>query len=138
MFLLLILLFTVIPILELAVIIKVGQSLGVLKTIGLVLVIAIIGGYLARLQGFLILQKIQSELQRGMLPTSEMLDGLIIFCGGILLLTPGFITDIFGLVLLFPASRWFIKRLLRWKFESMLKKGQVVTLTRGHRFNKFD
>ena len=134
----LILLFTVIPILELVVIIKVGQSLGVLKTVVLVLTIAVLGGYLSRLQGFLIFQKIQNSLQRGVLPTSEMLDGLLVFCAGILLLTPGFITDIFGLVLLFPGTRWLVKKFLRWKLGSMLKNGQVITVSRVNRFSDTD
>ena len=134
----LILLFTVLPILELVVIIKVGQMFGVLNTVILVLAIAVVGGYLSRLQGFLILQKIQNNLQRGILPTSEMLDGLLVFCAGILLLMPGFISDIFGLILLFPTTRWLVKKLLRFKLQSMLKNGQVITVRRVNRVKNFD
>lgn len=138
MFWILILLFTVFPILELVAIIKVGQSLGIFNTVTLILTISILGGYLSRLQGFLILQKIQNNLQRGILPTAEMLDGLLVFCAGILLLIPGFISDIFGLILLFPATRWLVKKLLRLKMQSMLKNGQVITVNRVNRFKNFD
>ena len=135
---LLIFLFTVIPILELTFIMKVGQWLGILNTVVLLLAIAVIGCYLCRLQGFLLLQKIQNNLERGILPTSEMLDGFLIFCAGVLLMTPGFITDIFGLILLLPGTRWLVKRFLGWKLQSMLKSGQVITVNRINRFNDLD
>jgi len=106
-------LFTVVPILELAVLIKVGSQIGVLKTIILTILISVTGAWLARLQGFLVLQKIQNSLAQGIMPTEEMLDGMLILAGGILLLTPGFISDIVGLLMLFPATRWILKQFTR-------------------------
>ena len=138
MFWFLILLFTVIPVLELIVILKIGQTIGIFKTVVLVISIAILGAYLARLQGFLVLQKIQESLQRGIMPTTEILDGFLIFAAGVLLLAPGFITDIFGLILLFPITRLLVKKLLLWRLKSMVKNGQVVNVARIHRFNRMD
>ena len=129
MILLLLLLFTVVPVLELAVLIKVGTQLGVLNTILLTVGISVIGAWLARFQGFLVLRKVQANLQQGILPTEEMYDGVLILFGGLLLLTPGFISDTFGLILLFPVTRSFMKYFLRKKIETMLQNGEIVSLT---------
>ena len=89
----------------------------------------VLGPYLARLQGFLVLQKIQNDLNNGIMPNSELIDGLMILVGGIVLLTPGFITDFFGLLLLIPWTRSLIKMLFSRKFESMIAKGQITSST---------
>lgn len=122
-------LFTVVPILELVVLIKVGSAIGAFPTILLVVLISVTGAWLARVQGFLVLQKIESTINQGIMPTEEMLDGMMILAGGILLLTPGFISDIIGLVMLFPATRWLVKQLTRKYIQMMLKNGQVVTFS---------
>ena len=122
----LILLFTVLPALELALLIKVGSNIGVLNTIVLVVLIGVIGAALARYEGFRVLMKVQDSLQRGIMPSAGILDGFMVLAGGVALLTPGFITDIMGLLLLFPLTRAGIKWLLRRKFQSMIKQGQVV------------
>lgn len=121
-----ILLFTVLPALELALLIKVGSHIGALNTIALVVLIGVIGAALARYEGFRVLMKVQDSLQRGIMPSAEILDGFMVLAGGIALLTPGFVTDVLGLLLLFPPSRAGIKWLLRRKFQSMIKRGQVV------------
>ena len=125
----LILLFTVLPALELALLIKVGTYIGAGNTILVVIVTGVLGAYLARLQGFLVLRRIQANLNRGILPDDQLMDGLMILAGGIALLTPGFITDILGLLLLVPWTRALIKKWCRNKFEDMLRKGQIVTVT---------
>ena len=122
----LILLFTVLPALELALLIKVGSNIGVLNTIALVVLIGVIGAALARYEGFRVLMKVQDSLQRGIMPSAGILDGFMVLAGGVALLTPGFITDVLGLLLLFPLTRAGIKWLLRRKFQSMIKQGQVV------------
>jgi UPF0716 protein FxsA len=122
----LILLFTVLPALELALLIKVGSHIGALNTILIVIGTGVVGAALARYEGFRVLMKVQDSLQRGIMPSAEILDGFMILAGGIALLTPGFITDVLGLLLLFPATRAGIKWLLRRKFQSMIKQGQVV------------
>ncbi|MEW5894498.1 MAG: FxsA family protein [Candidatus Omnitrophota bacterium] len=120
MFRYLILLFTILPALELALLIKVGTHIGAGNTILLIILTGVVGVYLTRLQGFFIIKNIQSRLSNGELPSIEMIDGLMIFCGGILLLTPGFITDILGFLLLIPFTRSMIKSLVRHKLQQSL------------------
>lgn len=122
----LILLFTVLPALELALLINVGSHIGALNTILIVIGTGVVGAALSRYEGFRVLMKVQDSLQRGIMPSAEILDGFMILAGGIALLTPGFITDVLGLFLLFPVTRAGIKWLLRRKFQSMIKQGQVV------------
>ena len=122
----LILLFTILPALELALLIKVGSHIGALNTIFIVIGIGVVGAALARHEGFRVLMKVQDSLQRGIMPNAEILDGFMVLAGGVALLTPGFITDVLGLLLLFPVTRAGIKWLLRRKFQSMIKQGQVV------------
>ena len=129
------LLFTVLPILELIVIIKVGAKIGALNTVLILLATGAIGAFLARLQGFLVLRKVQDNLNNGIMPSSELLDGFMIFAGGVLLLTPGFITDIFGILLLIPITRSIIKFLLKRKLQAVLKNGQVVHVSSFDRPN---
>ena len=123
----LVLLFTLVPAVELMLLIEIGGHIGAGNTILIIILTGVLGAYLARLQGFLVLQKIQSDLNSGIMPNSEMIDGLMILVGGIVLLTPGFITDLFGLLLLIPWTRSLIKMLFSRKFESMIAKGQIVT-----------
>ena len=122
----LILLFTILPALELALLIKVGSHIGALNTIFIVIGIGVVGAALARYEGFRVLMKVQDSLQRGIMPDAEILDGFMVLAGGIALLTPGFITDVLGLFLLFPVTRAGVKWVLRRKFQSMIARGQVV------------
>ena len=122
----LVLLFTLVPAIELALLIEIGGAIGAGNTILIIILTGALGAYLARLQGFLILQKIQKDLNQGIMPSSEMIDGLMILVGGITLLTPGFITDAFGILLLIPWTRFLIKKLFSRKFASMITRGQIV------------
>jgi len=117
MFPYLVLLFTILPALELAVMIHVGSRIGAANTILLLILTGVSGAYLARLQGFIIIRNIQSRLEQGEMPTEQMMDGLLILVGGLLLLTPGFITDILGILLLIPFTRALIKIWIRKKME---------------------
>jgi len=121
----LVLLFTLVPAVELMLLIEIGGHIGAGNTILIIILTGVVGAYLARLQGFLILQKIQNDLNNGIMPNSELIDGLMILVGGIVLLTPGFITDLFGLLLLIPWTRSLIKMLFHKKFESVIAKGQI-------------
>jgi len=123
----LVLLFTLVPAVELMLLIEIGGSIGAGNTILIIILTGVLGAYLARLQGFLLFQKIQSNLNQGIMPTNEMLDGLMILVGGIVLLTPGFITDLFGFLLLIPWTRSLVKMLFSRKFENMIAKGQIQT-----------
>ncbi len=111
--LLLVLVFIVVPIIELYVIIKVGGLIGVLPTLALLLADAVLGSLLLRHQGRGAWQRFNQALAERRFPGKEVADGVMIAVGGTLLLTPGFITDIFGLFLLIPPTRAIARRLLR-------------------------
>jgi UPF0716 protein FxsA len=105
-------LFTVVSLLELAVIIKVGSYLGAFTTILIIVATAVLGAYLAQMEGLQILFRLQAELRAGRMPSDILIEGLLVLAGGLLLLTPGFITDALGLLLIIPFSRrWFRERL---------------------------
>jgi UPF0716 protein FxsA len=106
-------LFIVVPIIELYVIIKIGSLIGVLPTLGLLLADALLGSLLLRHQGRGAWQRFNRALAERRFPGREVADGLMIAIGGTLLLTPGFVTDIFGLLLLIPPTRAIARRLLR-------------------------
>ena len=103
--LLLVLLFIVLPIAELYVIIKVGEAIGVLPTIALLIVDSFIGVALARSQGRQAWLRFNQALAEGRVPAREVFDGAMVILGGALLLTPGFITDVVGILCLIPPSR---------------------------------
>lgn len=94
-----------VPLAELAVIIKVGGSLGILPTIGLLIGIGVLGTVLIRRQGLAILSRTQSALANGQMPVDSALDGIGLLMAGVLMMTPGFLTDILGLALLVPQIR---------------------------------
>lgn len=105
MFQILLLLFILVPVIEIALFIQVGGLLGVWTTIAIILLTAVIGASLVRQQGLQTLLSIQQKVQRGELPAKEMIDGVMLAIAGVLLLTPGFMTDAFGFALLFQPSR---------------------------------
>ena len=125
----LILLFTVVPAVELALLIKVGQYIGVLSTLAIIIFTGVLGAYLARLEGFLTLRRIQEDLSQGRMPTDKLFDGVLILCSGVLLLTPGFLTDLLGFMGLVPLTRNLLKKWLKKKIEEMISKGEVITTT---------
>ena len=125
----LILLFTVVPVIELSILIKVGQHIGLAYTLGIVIVTGITGAFLAKLQSFLTLSRIQDDINQGIMPADKLFDGVLILCSGILLLTPGFITDIIGFMGLIPLTRNLFKRWLKRKIEDMISQGRVITIT---------
>ena len=112
MALLLILLFVVVPIAEIYVIIQVGQAIGALWTILLLIADSIIGARLLSWQGRRAWLRFQEALAGGRVPHREVMDGVLIIVGGAFLLTPGFITDVIGLALLIPPSRTVVRRVL--------------------------
>ena len=106
-------LFIVVPIVELYVIIQVGQWIGVVPTLLLLLADAVLGSLLLRHQGRGAWRRFNAALAERRFPAREVADGVMIAVGGTLLLTPGFVTDIFGLLLLIPPSRALVRRMLR-------------------------
>lgn len=125
----LVIFFTVLPALELALLIKIGTRIGAGNTLMIIVLTGVLGAYLARLQGFLVLRKIRDKLNRGVMPGAQLLDGAMILAGGILLLTPGFITDACGFALLVPWARSVIKKWVSKKFEDMIAGGHMMTFT---------
>jgi UPF0716 protein FxsA len=112
------LLFTVIPLLELMLLIYIGQVIGFWQTLAIVILTGMVGAALARWQGWLALERVQREMQQGKLPAGAMFDGMLILVAGLLLITPGVITDLAGLCLLVPPIRAFVQRLIRhWAAE---------------------
>lgn len=104
------LLFIIIPLLELYLIIKVGSYIGALWTVIIVIMTAIIGVNLLRMQGLSTLKRAQQNMEQGVMPAMEMLEGLALAVGGALLITPGFLTDTLGLICLIPVTRRAIIR----------------------------
>ncbi|MCK4905190.1 FxsA family protein [bacterium] len=125
----LILLFTLIPIIELALLIEIGKHIGVIYTLIIVIVTGVLGAFLAREQGFKTLKKIETEVNSGIMPGEEIIDGVIILCGGMLLLTPGLLTDAVGFLALIPVTRAFIKKELKKKIQKIMDDGRVITIT---------
>ena len=105
MFKVLFLLFIVMPIVEIMVLMNVGSSIGALPTIGIVILTAWIGAAMVRQQGMATYQSVQNKLAQGQVPSDEIIAAMLLLVAGVLLLTPGFITDGFGLLLLWPVSR---------------------------------
>jgi UPF0716 protein FxsA len=120
---LLVLLFIVMPIVEIYVIIQVGQAIGALWTILLLIADSLIGARLLSWQGRDAWRRFQEALATGRMPHNEIFDGVMIVVGGTLLLTPGFITDVFGLVLLLPPTRALLRRFL---IRSISRRGTVA------------
>lgn len=119
-------LFIVVPLVELYLIIKVGGAIGALWTVLLVIMTAMIGIQLLRVQGFNTLSRARANLDQGSLPAMEMMEGLFLAIGGVLLITPGFITDTLGFLCLIPASR---RAMIRY----LMSHATIVTQGFGHR-----
>ncbi|HEX7291656.1 MAG TPA: FxsA family protein [Conexibacter sp.] len=118
---LLILLFIVVPLAELYVIIQVGQAIGALPTIGLLLLDSLLGSWLLRSQGRSVWNRFRATLAAGRPPARETADGALVIVGGALMLAPGFITDALGVLLLLPPTRAIVRRgLLRGVLARML------------------
>jgi len=116
----LLILFIIVPIAELAVIIQVGQQIGVLWTIAILVADSILGSMLMRSQGRAAWRRFNVALQAGRPPAREVFDGVLVIFGGALLLTPGFITDIFGLLFLLPPTRAVLRRILVHRYADRM------------------
>lgn len=126
MFPVLALLFVVVPFVELYVLIQIGQAVGALPTVGLVILMGVVGAALARAQGFATLARIQREMAEGKVPAGALLDGVLILAAALLMITPGVLTDVVGILLLVPPVRAVAGRALsRW----VSARVRVVTTT---------
>lgn len=124
----LILLFTLVPFLELALLIWIGRRIGALPTFALVVATGVLGASLARYQGLATWARFRRALEQGRLPGTELVEGLLILVAGAVLLTPGVLTDLAGFLLLTPPVRRF---LVRWAEPRLRARVQVRTASRG-------
>lgn len=129
MFIKLLIIFTLVPLLELYLLIEAGRTIGVGATILLVLLTGVAGAWLARSQGVEILRRIQAETAGGRMPPETLLDGALVLIGGLLLLTPGFFTDLLGFSFLVPFTRRLWRRILSSWLQRQLQRG-VITVHR--------
>jgi UPF0716 protein FxsA len=125
LFIRLLLLFTAIPLLELMLLVELGATIGLPPTIGIVILTGALGAWAARTQGFYVLARIQEEISRERLPGVHLLDGGLVLVGGVLLITPGLLTDIIGFALMIPAVRELIRRRILRKVERMIQEGRI-------------
>ena len=121
--------FTLIPVLEIYLLIKIGHYLGAFNTVVVVIVTGLLGASLARHEGIRTMIRVRESMNRGELPAEEMLDAVLIFIAGIVLLTPGFITDLAGIAILIPNARSWLKRRMRTKFEEWISENRVDIIT---------
>jgi len=119
---------TIIPLIELLVLIPLGQQIGVWPTIAIVVVTGMIGAFLGKRQGITAWRRIQEDLASGQIPGDSLLDGLLILIACTLLITPGVLTDVFGLGLLTPVFRRVVRRVLRGRFTKMLQKPSLTVI----------
>lgn len=126
------LLFTVVPLIELYLLVSIGRVLGTAPTILLVLITGAVGAWFARLEGARVIQRWQEAMARQQLPKDGLVDGLLIFVGGVLLITPGVLTDVAGLSMVMPLTRRPIADMLRRWFERQIASGRVQVYAPGY------
>ena len=117
--------FVIVPLVELALLIKVGEVVGFWPTIGLVVFTGAAGAWLARLEGLRTMFKLRDDLAHGRLPGQAIMDGMAVLLGGALLLTPGIVTDVVGFSLLLPQTRRGIQRWARARLEQNIRDGSI-------------
>ena len=113
----LVLLFIAVPLVELYVIVETARSIGTLETIGLLILVSVVGAWMVRAQGLAVLWRVRSKLAEGLMPGRELVDGALVLLAGALMLTPGFVTDTVGLLLLFPPTRMAIRPFVIRRFR---------------------
>ena len=125
------LLFVLVPVLELLLLIRMGEWVGLWPTLGLVVRTGAAGASLARAEGVRVLFQFQKELALGRLPGQALLDGISVLVGGAFLLTPGVLTDVVGFTLLLPPTRRWIQRRVKARLERKIKDGSIRVMTMG-------
>ncbi|MFW6022108.1 MAG: FxsA family protein [Halanaerobiaceae bacterium] len=116
LFIRLVLIFTLVPLIELALLIELSQYFGIMPTIILVAGTGLIGVSIARRQGYSVVNGIKTKLRQGIMPADDLIGGLLILIGGAMLLTPGLLTDLTGFLLILPLTRKFFAKIVKDKF----------------------
>ena len=128
----LLLLFVVVPAVELILLIEIGQRVGTLTTLGLILGTGVVGASLARRQGISTFGRLRRELGAGRSPAEPIIDGVLILVAAALLVTPGVLTDLVGFLLLIPACRQLMQRHLKRRFERAIRTGGGGVVVASH------
>ncbi len=123
MFLRLLLMFTIIPLIELYILIRLSTIFGALTTISIVIGTGILGAYHAKRQGVSVMHRIRDEMRYGRFPADEMIEGLLLLIAGVVLITPGLLTDITGFLILVPTTRVPIKNWVKKKISGFHQAG---------------
>lgn len=117
-------LFTAVPLFELYLLFQVADVFGGGNTFLLVIVTGFVGAYMARSQGQQIMLRVQTELASGGVPADSLVHGLLVFLGGVLLITPGIVTDFIGFCFVIPVTRWFLVRAVKTHFQRAVQSGK--------------
>ncbi|WP_246941143.1 FxsA family protein [Bacillus pinisoli] len=128
MFRLLLALIIIVPALEIGLLILSGKTFGVAVTILLIISTGVLGAWLAKKQGLRAIQAVQLQISRGQVPGDAIIDGLCILVGGVVLLTPGFITDAIGFILLFPQTRAWVKPFIVNMIRAMIDRNTITII----------
>ena len=122
----LLLVFVVVPLVELALLIRIGQWIGLPATLALVVLTGVLGAYLARRQGLAVIQRVRAELADGHVPAGPLVDGILILVAAAVLMTPGVLTDLFGFFCLIPGGRRLLKEHLKRRLQRAVQRGSVT------------
>ncbi|MEQ8843064.1 MAG: FxsA family protein [Acidimicrobiales bacterium] len=121
MFRFLVIAFIIVPIIEIYLIVQVDAAIGGWETLGLLVFDSVVGAWLVRREGFSILANVRGSLSRGEAPTNDLIDGMLVLFAGALMLTPGFLTDGLGFLLLLPPTRAVVRNTLKSRFTGSIK-----------------
>ncbi len=121
----LILIFIIVPLIEILLLIEIGSRIGAFNTILIIVLTGILGASMMRHQGFTIIRNIQRDLSQGHMPTGELINGALVLVGGIVLLTPGFFTDAVGFILLVPTTRALIRKKIQLLIRRKIESGDI-------------
>lgn len=124
----LVLILIVVPVIEIGILLWAGNTLGILPTILIILGTGILGAFLAKMQGLKAIRDVQMQMKNFQAPGDAMVNALFVFAGGIMLLSPGFMTDIFGFLFLFSPTRQLFKPVVYKWIRSKMKKGQLIVM----------
>ena len=127
----LLLLFTIVPFVELFLLLEIANRTSTMFSLGLIIATGVLGAHFAKVQGRSVIKKIQAEMSTGAVPGNELIHGLCVLIGGILLLTPGILTDIFGFSLLIPFTRYLYIGTIKKIIDDKIKSGSVRVYTPG-------
>ena len=136
MFFILLLLFISLPLIEIFLLLEVGGEIGAMNTFAIVIVTGVVGAWLARREGRSVLKDLSQTMQEGREPTDLILQGVLVFAGGLLLLTPGFVTDILGLSLVAPGTRSLFIRGFKTYLKKAMATGRVKVYSQSSVFGQ--